>query len=340
MSIEKNGLSGLLVGNPGIRRSDLIKKAGLTPKELDNLLKKGFKGYNLFTQRRENDNSYHLVSEPKLPVAENKIWKVLYCPNGKPYLWVQFPDTDWKKITLIPFSDLQWGSEECNEEQIRQSVEWIGQQENVFIFINGDLLDNALASSVGGSVYQNKLKPREQVLTMIELLRPIAHKILWAIPGNHEERTVKLADLDPLEWICSVLGIPYFNEPVFVNILWKGNRFNFYCFHGVSGSRTIGGKLNAATKPINWTEFIMFIIMGHVHDPMVNPITRRCILREYDDDGKLKELRVVDRDQYVIICPAWLDFWNSYGHRQAYAPPSEGKIMCYLMADGSYQVSQ
>lgn len=333
-------LKELLGVSKTVSRSKLLAR-GFSDNQLDKLLTQLDPSHSLFVQRQEGEMFYRLESNVGPGVLMPKIWQVARCPDPKkPYLWIQFPDNNWKKIMVVPLSDLQWGAEECREEAIRSYIKWIGETENVFAFINGDLLNNALAGSVGGSVYFDKIKPHEQVLTMIELLRPIAHKILWAIPGNHEERTVKVADLDPLEWICMALNIPYYSQPIFVDILWNDHRFSFYCFHGVSGSRTMGGKLNAASKPMEWTEFIMFYVMGHVHEPMGNPVTRRCIVRTYGKNGKLKELKVIDRDQYVIIAAAWLNFWDSYAHKAAYAPPPQGSPIAYLLANGGYEMSQ
>jgi len=335
----RNLLDAIGVGK-SVARSDLVKSAN-DKRKLDRWLTKPTPGHNLLTQRFESELYYRLEPETVAKPLKPRIWQLARCSNAKkPYLWIQFPDMNFKKLMVVPLSDVHWGAEECRYDEIRDFVRWIGSTSNVFTFLNGDIVNNALANSVGGSVHSDIMTPTQQVKSMIELLRPIAHKILWAIPGNHEGRTIKIANLDPLEWICMMLNIPYYDQPVFSNILWRNHRFNFYCMHGTSGSRTIGGKLNAAARPMEWTEFTMFYVMGHVHEPMGNPITRRCVVRTYYKNGKLKELKIVDRDQYVIIAGAWLNFWQSYAHRSAYAPPPQGSPFAYLLANGGYEISQ
>lgn len=341
-SKDKERFSSFL-SKRGRTKEEIVEELRLSEKEVDRLLVGNFDEFALFAQCTQTGSEvFHLVPLPQPLALPERIWKFAkHSDSKKPYLWIQFPrGLDWKKIIVVPFSDLQWGAEDCNETKIREYVSWIKNTPNVFCFLNGDILNNALASSPGGSIFFDKIRPREQVQTVIELLAPIAHKILWANPGNHEERTIKIADIDPLYWVARILNVPYYDQPLFVNILWSGHVFNFYCFHGFSGSRTEGGKLNAAARPIEWTEFTMFYVMGHVHTPMGNPITRRCIFRKYDTKGNLKELRIVDRDQYIVIAAAWMDFWDSYAAKAGYAPPPHGGVPCFLLANGGYEISE
>ncbi|OGZ29784.1 MAG: hypothetical protein A2931_00615 [Candidatus Niyogibacteria bacterium RIFCSPLOWO2_01_FULL_45_48] len=324
-----------------VPKESLLKESGFSEEQIKKMLGRDVEGGRIFEQRVEKEIYYRLIRETPPVVTQERVWQYAQCADRrKPYFWFQFPNTDWKKIILVPLSDLQWGSEECDVAQLKDYVKYIGENDHVFAFLNGDILNNALPDSPGGSIFWDVARPREQVRTVIDLLAPIAHKILWALPGNHEERTIKRADIDPLFWICQKLGIPYSDQPIFADILWRSHRFNFYCFHGISGSRTMGGKLNAAMRPIDWTEFTMFYIMGHVHEPMGNPVTRRCVLREYDSKGGLTGLRVVDRDQYVIICAAWLKFWGGYGAKMGFSPQSQGGTPCLLYKNGDYGISE
>lgn len=327
-----------------VARSLLLKEIG-DEKSLDRLIDQVFASKNLFIQRHEADVYYRIQSEPKplaIPCLEEKrIWRYAKSEvEDTSFFWFQMPPEDWEKIIVAPLSDLQWGSKSCDVVRFRKYVQQLKKMPNVFTFINGDLLDNALQSSIAGAVHDNIMRPHTQVTTIIEELRPIAHKILFALPGNHELRSKKTSDLDPLEYVCLALGIPYSIAPVNMNILWHGCRFNFYCHHGVSGAATPGGRMNAAMKPVKWNNFTMFMIMGHVHDPICNPILRRCRIREYDEKGKLKSLRVVDREQYVIICPAWVKYRGSYAEIAEYEPSPIGYIYCNLYPNGRYDISQ
>jgi hypothetical protein len=323
--------------------SELRGAFKLTPAEIAGLEAADFGEHDLFIQKVEGRTVYHLLKDQvsnKRPVIQPKIWSYAQCKDAStPYVWIKFPATKWKNLRIVPISDLHWGSKECDKKRFLEYVEWIKNTENVFCFLNGDIIDNALTDSPGGAIFDNTMTPSRQAKSITGVLAQIAHKILWAQPGNHEQRTMKRTDFDPLYWICRELEIPYYDQPLFADILWNGNRFNFYCMHGTGGGRTPGGKLNTAVRPMEFTDFIMFYVMGHVHDPINNPIIRRCILREYDEKGGLAKLRVVDRVQHTVIASAWLDFFGGYGARAGYAPPPRGATACILNADGSYNVS-
>jgi len=338
--MDKNKIVDLAKRGP-ISRHDLRKALGVTNKQISDMLGRSMFGHRLFEQVFEGNSFFHFLPDPENIIVEEKIWSVIKCSKkDTPWLWIQFPNTDWKKILVVPISDLHWGSNECDVDKFKEYVEWIKSKPNVFAFINGDLLENALRTAPGSAPYKSTMSPSEQTRDIVNVLSPIAHKILWAQPGNHEERSVKAADIDPLYWICRVLNIPYYNQPIFADILWNGHRFTFYAFHGAAGSRTAGGRLNAATRPIAWTQFTMFYVMGHVHEAMGNSVIRQCVLRKYDKDGKLVGLKLVDREQYVIICSAWLKFFGGYGAQTGYSPPTRGATPCILRANGGYETSE
>lgn len=54
----------------------------------------------------------------------------------------------------------------------------------------GDLADYGLKNSKT-NVYKAVMQPKEQQEYVYELFKPIAEKIVSAVPGNHEERITK-----------------------------------------------------------------------------------------------------------------------------------------------------
>ncbi len=306
--------------------------------------------HRLFEQKDQFNNSVFMAMEMKtLPAIPQREWAFWMNPEGIPYIWIQFPmDCRLRRLKIVPLSDVHYGANSHNDRRFTEYIDWIAKSRDVFAFLNGDIIENAIDGSVGGAVYESRMRPDEQVFGnrdgtkpgIIELLRPIAHKILWALPGNHEWRTKKKTDIDPLKIVCRDLGIPYFDEPIYADVLVWGRRFTFFCQHGATGSGTKGGKMNAASRPAEFQEAVDFIVMGHVHDSMANPITRIVRQREYDDKGQLKSFKLVERPQYTVICPSFYDYFNSYGARAGYAPGSWGTVSCTLFRDGSYRASE
>lgn len=307
-------------------------------------------GQSLFEQKDEDGRSIFMAAPVEQPkTVKPRIWACRVDPRREPYIWIQFPpDFKLPRLKVAGLSDVHYGAKAHNGKRFREYLKWIGANDDVYTFLNGDIIENAILDAVGGAAYESVLTPDEQIFGspekgepgMIELLRPIAHKIWWAQPGNHEWRTWKKCNLDPLKVICTVLGIPYFSEPIFADVLAWGQRYTFYCHHGVSGSNTKGGKLNAAMRPAEFQEAVDFIIMGHVHDSMGNPVGRFERKRIYDDKGKLVDLQLEQHVQHVTICPSFHGYFESYGSRAGYAPGSWGTVVCTLNHDGSRRLSE
>lgn len=315
-------------------------------------------GWKLFEQKNARNEPVFLIlrSEEKAGVKP-RIWsywredfRKAPGETPQPYLWIQMPhDLPTGELRIVPLSDVHYGARAHSRDRFQRYVDWIAKTDNVFAFLNGDIIENALGDSIGGAVYESIMTPEEQLWGskvlqgepgIIEILRPIAHKTLWAQPGNHEWRTWKKANIDPLKVICRELGIPYFAEPIFADVLAWGHRFTFYCHHGVSGSQTKGGKMNAARRPAGFQDPIHFIIMGHVHDSMANVETVIERHREYDEHGRVIAHRLVERPRYTIICPSFYGFFDSYGARAGYSPGSWGSVACILYKDGNYRWSE
>jgi predicted MPP superfamily phosphohydrolase len=338
LGIKSNQKSG-----PGKDKSGLIRfmSKGRTVEELE---RKGIsledltiEGYELYeTQNNRYEKVYLLFARPDEAISiQPKLWSYRWAvdPEGRaqPYLMVQLPKTNWDKIKVVPIADVHYGAQACMVEKLKEYIAWIASSENVFCFISGDLFENSHGDSNKGlSHYEQEVRPKDQVTQMCELLAPIAHKILWAIPGNHEDRS-RTRDYDPLERLCERLEVPYSYEPIFVDVLWKGNVFSFHDQHGTAGGQTKGGKMNAAARPQEMQEHVMFTVMAHVHDGDVSRNTR--IVRNR------VEFYLEFKKQYIIICPSFFGYFGSYASKAGYKPGSYGSINMDLFANGDYHAN-
>lgn len=322
---------GEISSNFGIELSAVEREL----KEMENL-----DGYDLFQQRNErNEKIFMLIPEIPKPELKPRIWQFRKHPH-RPYLWIQLPDLPYKKIKIIPLSDIHYGEKGHKAELFKRYIDWGVRTKNAFFFLNGDLTANALGDSPGTSIFGQIMSPREQRIRLAEELRPIAHKILWSDPGGHEFRSVARVDFDPSEWICRELDIPYFSTPVYVDVLWKGYRFPFYCMHGRRTPGTPGGRLNKASAPLKMQEFVQFVICGHFHDAQINKVTRICRERDFDKSGKLSSFRLSEKKQYVVVCPSFYDFFGTYAEGAGFSPGSWGNVTCELYPNGDYHATR
>lgn len=297
-------------------------------------------GYNLF-QQRNNVNEKVFLCFPEIPKPEVKPKDWQFRKHSyKPYIWINLPDIDFKKIKIVPLSDIHYGEIGHKSELFRRYVAWIAKTPNVYCFLNGDNTANALPDSAGNAIFNQLMRPSKQIKEFIEEIRPIAHKILWSLPGGHEFRTFVRVDLDPSEWVCQQLGIPYFGGPVYADILWKGYSFSFYCMHGTKAPATEGGRLNKASAPLKYQEFVKFVVCGHFHDPGINKVTRVCRERVFDESGKLTSHRLPRKKQYVITCPSFYQYFGTYGQFRGFSPGSSGNVTCELYPNGDYHATR
>lgn len=303
----------------------------LSLNEAEDIVKANFDGYEIWpTQDDSGQIRYILLPLPEGPLTISpRIWKMQTQPGGEAWIWIKFPNNHWDQIKVVPLSDVHYGASSHLNDKFQEYVDWIKNNPNVFAFINGDLLENALRDSIAGAIYESKMFPKEQIEGMMKILAPIAHKILWAIPGNHEDRTRKHAGFDPLEVICGRLNIPFYNDAMHATLWWGDHKWEFYAKHGNTGSATKGGKLNAAKKSLDMMEHTHFVIMGHTHDAMSNKI--EIIVRNF----KTFELELLT--SYIVVCPSFYGYFGTYASKHGMAPASSGTATCRMFSDGDWK---
>jgi hypothetical protein len=294
------------------------------------------KDYTAYVQRNEfNERVLVLIRKPEKEIKVlPRAFEFSVQPEGQPYLWVKFPhlkrNKDIDKIEIFPFADLHYGHKSCDKDSILQDIEWVRTHENIYAVGMGDLIENASKLSVASGVYEQDSMPSAQIDEICKLLSPIAHKFLFMVQGNHEERTYRHLGIDIGKVIADRLNVPYFSEPVYMDMLWRNYRWTIFAQHGASASRTKGGKLNAASRPLKWTEFTNFILYAHVHDKLPNEVIR--IVRDPVN------FRLLLKKQYVIVCSAYLGYFGTYAARSGYEPSSRGRLSLNIYSNGKYFV--
>ena len=118
----------------------------------------------------------------------------------------KFPDRP--DITIVPLADVHIGSPECMEEEFIDFLGRVALTPNVYLALGGDLVDNVTRNSVG-SVFTQRYRPADQKKLIAKLLEPVRDRILVAVQGNHEARSMKDADDCPLYDIMCKLDIEH-----------------------------------------------------------------------------------------------------------------------------------
>jgi hypothetical protein len=306
------------------------------PNMATTLLKETYAGYQFFEQRNYyNELVYILLPEvvaAEVPV-EQKRWKfhIAHDETGEeqPYLVVQLPQFKGE-IKIAPLFDVHYGNFAHRNEKFLSYINWIKDNDNVYAILGGDLFENALDDGRGMTYDQNR-NPNTQFSDMLRALAPIAHKILVAVPGNHEARTEKKAGFDVMRQFAERLKIPYFPGPVFMTVLGNTYKWEFYIHHGTGNSQTKGGKANMAARPKSFTGIINFFVSGHVHDCVVQPDN---MIVQDPITCRLKEVKF-----WVVVAPSFLKWYKTYAYKAEFKPPAGGGVSIVLGEDGSYHAS-
>lgn len=213
-----------------------------------------------------------------------------------------------KQLTIIPIADAHYGSPEFNEVRWHNVIKRIQDDPHCFCVLVGDLVENSLKTSVGNS-YAATASPFVQKEWLRNELKPIAPKILAAVGGNHERRTIREVDQDPLYDVMLQLGIEdkYRQNICFMQVRiaydFKGKtkqraEWSFAITHGTGAGQYIGSSANKVQTFGMAIDGIDCLITGHTHKPVTFPAAKLVF-----------EHGAVVRRQFVVaVASSFLDY--------------------------------
>lgn len=238
---------------------------------------------------------------------------------------------DRPDITIYPVSDIHLGAAEHMESAWREFRTKILSEENAYITLGGDLLNNGVKNSVS-NVYDEIIRPREAKKLMVEMLKPLKDRILCSVSGNHERRSSKEVDDDMVYDIMCKIDIEdrYRENIAFVKIQFgpirgDGNRCPTYVLavtHGNGGGILTGGAVNRAERFAYAVDGLDALIVGHTHKPFVTQPGKLKI----DPHNNLVSVKPFK----VLSCSSWLDY-GGYAARANLLPSSHAPqklILC------------
>jgi predicted phosphodiesterase len=227
----------------------------------------------------------------------------------------------FETIEIYPICDLHVGDSKFDEGAYQKAVREILAQENRFVVIGGDIVDNTIIGSVG-NVYESKMQPSEQKRYAAELLFPLKDRILSVAGGNHERRSERLIGDSPLRDICSKLNIEDIYSPIASFLkLDIGDRQNGHtrpphysiCVtHGAGAGIKLGAGINK-TETFAISLGVDLVITAHSHKPITAPTVR------YECD--MAKGVMVQREIRLLIATGWLNY-GGYAIEKMYPPVS------------------
>lgn len=186
----------------------------------------------------------------------------------------EFPENN--DLTIVPISDVHLGAAEHMETEWENFCKEVLDQPNTYVTLGGDLINNATRSSVS-NIFKETMYPSAQKRKMAEMLKPLArdNRILCAVSGNHERRSQKDVDDEPMFDIMCKLDLEdiYRENMAFLKLrIGKtdsdGTRNPTYCLgvtHGAGGGIYTGGAVNRNERFGYIIDGIDGLIVGHTH---------------------------------------------------------------------------
>ena len=222
-------------------------------------------------------------------------------------------------IHLHFIADVHLGAKEHLTNEWEKFCSTILDDPNAYIILGGDLINNATRNSVS-NIFDETMRPSEQKRVMAKMLKPLRERILCAVPGNHEGRSGKDADDDPMYDIMCKLDLEdYWRENIaFLKIQLGHNpdhssTYSLAVMHGSGGGILTGGIVNRNERFAYAIDGIDALLVGHSHKPAITQ-PGKILVDTHNNQVSMKPFK-------VITATSWLD-WGGYAAKKQFLPTS------------------
>ena len=205
-----------------------------------------------------------------------------------------------KPIQIMPLFDIHLGAEACDEDKLRESIARVANTSRMYVIGGGDYAEYIAKSDkrfdvrslASWMIDKDALADPALAQTdrIVSYLRPVAHKSLGMISGNHEASMSKYYERDILGEICRGIGrrdLMMGYEGWIILNFWANkseappdHTIRIRVHHGYGGGRSEGAPMNAM-QMMMLTHEADLVLMGHIHKRGVaNPV-----MVEYIENG-------------------------------------------------------
>ena len=245
---------------------------------------------------------------------------------------------EWTHCNIYTLADLHIGDEHSKADEIAMRINQIKDDPFGLCICNGDLLNTATKTSVS-DIYSEQLSPMQQMQAAVDLLRPIADKIIAVTAGNHENRIYRTDGVDITRLVCRELGIEDKYHPAGVLVFLRfGQReagslhrkesrnprqwYSLYATHGSGGGRKEGAKAIRLADMAAIVDADVYI-HSHTHLPM---IMKNSFYRADSSNGGAKWT-----EKLFVNTAAALEY-GGYGQSYEFKPSSYSNPVIHLEA--------
>lgn len=232
-----------------------------------------------------------------------------------------------RSIKVYAIADVHIGARECDLDGFERFIKRVASEPDSYIVLVGDLVNNGIRSaSCPTDIYDETMPPRAQVDKCVELLQPVADRILGAVGGNHEARSRKAVDLDPAYEVMALLRKPelYRRDMAFLRIVLD-NSMAPTRTHGVRDNYAMllvhGSTANKKRHFAYAVEGVDAIVSAHTHDGVVEKPARLVFTTRNN---------VLMKPLVSLTATSWLTY-GGYGAAALYMPKSTSDPQALLL---------
>lgn len=214
---------------------------------------------------------------------------------------------DGRTIKIWAIADVHIGAREADLYGFERFLKRIAESPDDYLVLCGDIINNGIRDSLT-NVYEETMPPSAQIDKAVELLEPVADRILGAVGGNHEARSKMAVDLDPMHTIMTILRIQDLYRQNFAIMrvnLENGRVRDSYAL------MLIHGKSEAKRKKFDLAvEGVDAIIGGHTHSPLAAKSARLVFTHNNN----------INVEPFIsLTASSWLDY-GGYAAASLYVP--------------------
>ena len=185
--------------------------------------------------------------------------------------------TTLETVELLVLADYHYADPHSDHDAIKRDIEYVATHESAYCVLAGDLMNCAIKSSVSDT-YGDTLSPMDELSVCMDLLAPIAHKVVGIVGGNHEARHYKTNGVDMTRILARQLGVEDKYSPDTALVFLRFGRdkkcnghhrpicYTIYLTHGSGGGRKEGGKIQRLVDLSSIVDSDIYIC-GHTHLP-------------------------------------------------------------------------
>lgn len=252
-----------------------------------------------------------------------------------------------RTIEIIPLGDVHLGAAACVEKEFKDMIDYIANKKDTYWIGMGDYCDFINMSdprfdpaSLASWIQITDLKNLATVEKdrFIAMTKPIAHKCLALVKGNHEDVIQRFYEFDIYNAIVTEmkqnagmdqkerLGIGTYGWLILKNYMGKSKadgasrnvKINLH--HGFTGGRLTGAKALNLQRWL-WSHDADLVIWGHSHNKLIQ-------IEAVEEVNKNGEVIVIPRTG--VISGSFMSSVgknaNTYSEKKGYMPLPVGEI--------------